>query len=320
MNIEKRIKRIIKKSDNIFVSGHRNLDLDAIGACIGICAIAKKFKKNCYIINDDKENELGVSKIIDEVSDDYIFIKSIKIPDLHKKNSVLIVVDTNKVNRIQNDKILHYFNNIIVIDHHQETEQTINGINVINENISSACEMVAFLIRKYNVEITEEEATILLSGMVLDTNNFTKKTSADTFYEAYFLGAYGANPKKVQYYLKEELKDYIIRNKVIVNTEIINGNLALAVADNKDSYKKEELAKIANTLMNFNDIDASFVVGNRIDGGVGISARSEGNINVGVITENLGGGGDICNAACHITDMSLKETESELKKVLNEEE
>lgn len=320
MKIEKRIKRIIKKSSNIFVSGHRNLDLDAIGACIGICAIARKYKKNCYIINDDKESELGVSKIIDETSDDYNYIKSVKIPDLHKKNSVLIVVDTNKVNRVQNDKILHYFNNIIVIDHHQETEQTINGINVINENISSACEMVAFLIRKYNVRITEEEATILLSGMVLDTNNFTKKTTADTFYEAYFLGAYGANPKKVQYYLKEELKDYIIRNKVIVNTQIINGNLAFAVADNKELYKKEELAKIANTLMNFNDIDASFVLGNRIDGGVGISARSEGNINVGVITENLGGGGDIYNAACHITDMSLKETESELKKVLNEEE
>ena len=320
MKIEKRIKSIIKKSSNIFVCGHKNLDLDAIGACIGICAIARKFKKECFIINDDLINELGVNKIIDETQDDYHFIKSSKIPDLHKKNSILIVVDTNKVNRIQNDKILHYFNNIIVLDHHQETEQTINGINVINENISSACEMVSFLIRKYNVKITEEEATIILSGIVLDTSNFTKKTSADTFYEAYSLVAYGANPKKVQYYLKEELKDYIIRNKVIVNTEIINGNLALAVANNKDSYKPEELAKIANTLMSFNDIDASFVIGNRTDGGVGISARSEGNINVGLKLENLGGGGDICNAASHITDMALKETESELKKVLSGEE
>ncbi len=320
MKIEKRIKRIIKKSDNIFVTGHKNLDLDAIGACIGIYAIAKKYKKECYIINDDTENELGVTKIIDETSTDYNFIKSEKIPNLYKKHSILIVVDTNKANLIQNDKILHYFNNIIVIDHHQETEQTINGINVINDNISSACEMVTFLIREYGVEITEEEATILLSGIVLDTSNFTKKASADTFYEAYSLVAYGANPKKVQYYLKEELKDYIIRNKVIVNTEIINDNLALAVAENSDLYKKEELAKIANTLMNFNDIDASFVIGKRQDGGVGISARSEGNINVGIITEKLGGGGDICNAACHITDMSLSETESELKKVLNEEE
>lgn len=320
MKIENQIKKVIKKSDNVFISGHKNLDLDAIGACVGIKAICDHFGKKSYIIVDDQVLELGVSKIINEISDEANIINSSEVSNLCKDNSTLVVVDTNKTNMIQNDKILHYFNNIIVIDHHQETDQTINGINIINELKSSACEQVTNLIELYKAKPNEHEATIILSGIVLDTNNFIKKTKADTYYAACYLTSLGANPKKVQYYLKEELKDYIIRNKVIVNTEIINGNLALAVANNKDSYKPEELAKIANTLMSFNDIDASFVIGNRTDGGVGISARSEGNINVGLKLENLGGGGDICNAASHITDMALKETESELKKVLSGEE
>ena len=320
MKIERRIKKIIKKCSNVFVSGHQNLDLDAIGACIGICAIAKKFGKECYIINDDIENELGVQKIINEIKDDYEIINSSKITDLYKKNSILIVVDTNKVNRIQNDKILHYFNNIIVIDHHQETEQTINGINIIDEFKSSACEMISLLTRLYNVEITPEEATIILSGIVLDTHNFSKKTSSDTFLEAYYLTELGASPKKVQYYLKENVNDYIIRNKVIMNVEVINDKYAISIDDSDYPYKKEDLAKIADTLLNFDGIAATFVLGNRTDGGVGISARSEGSVNVGQVLEELGGGGDNYNAACHIKDMNLNETKMELIRVLNKEE
>ena len=320
MKIEDKIKKIIKKSSNIFVTGHKNLDLDAIGACVGIKAIATNFGKECYIIIDDEEHELGVKKIIDEIKDTSNIIKSSDIPDLYKNNSVLIIVDTNKTNMIQNDKIIHYFNNVLVIDHHQETSQTINGINIIDTNKSSACEMVSSLLRKYKVELLEEEASIVLSGIVLDTQSFSKKTSPDTLYEAYFLTIVGANLKKVQYYLKENLNDYIIRNKVIMNVEVINNKYAVTLADSKSTYKKEELAKIANTLVNFNDIEASFVLGNRIDGGIGISARSAGSIDVGCILEHIGGGGDKYNAACQIKDMNLEEVKGELIKVLNEEE
>lgn len=320
MKIEERIKRVIKKSNKIFVSGHKNLDLDAIGSCIGISAIARHFGKECYIIVDDQEHELGVQKILNELDEKYHIIESSKVSNLCKKNNTLIIVDTNKTNMIQNDKILHYFNNIIVLDHHQETGQTINGINIIDEKRSSACEMISELIRKFKVSITQEEATIILSGLVLDTHDFTKKTSAETFYESYYLTALGANPKKVQYYLKENLKDYIIRNKVVMNVEVINTKYAVAVGDSNEKYKREELAKIANTLLNFNDIEASFVIGNRVDEGVGISARSEGSVDVSVITEQLGGGGDIYNAACHIKDMDLDEVKAELIRVLNEGE
>ena len=320
MKIEDRIKKVIKKSNNVFIMGHKNLDLDAIGACIGVKAICDYFNKDSYIIIDDKENELSVAKVLEEVKDEVKITTSDDIADFCKNNSTLVIVDTNKTNMVQNDRILHYFANIIVIDHHQETDQTINGINIINESKSSACEMVANLIERYKAPLNEHDATIVLSGIVLDTNNFIKKTKSETYYAACFLTALGANPKKVQYYLKENLKDYIIRNKVIVNTELLNGKYAITVGDSNTVYKREELAKIADTLLNFNSVLASFVIGNREDGGIGISARSEGKVNVGKITEKLGGGGDNFNAASVIQNSNLEEVKKELIKVLNEEE
>lgn len=318
MKLEKEIKKIIKRSKNIFVIAHKNLDLDALGACVGITSIATHFNKPSYIIIDDEKHELGVKKILDEIEGKLNIIKSDEIPKYHHKNSILIIVDTNKAHLLQSDRVLHYFDNIIILDHHQETEQTIvTNTRIINENASSACEIIVNLIENYNVCLNPEMATIILSGIVLDTSNFIVKTDTDTYYAAYYLTKQKADPRKVQYYLKQDIKDYIIRQKVITEVEVINGKYALSVAPDKIKYKREELAKIADTLLQFNNIEASFVLGNRIDGGVGLSARSEGLVNVGEIAENLGGGGDDYDAAAQIKNLTLKESKEELIKILN---
>lgn len=319
MKMEKEIKKIIKKSKNIFIVGHKNLDLDALGACVGIATMANHFHKESYIIIDDKKHELGVEKVLNEIKNDFNIIKSIDIPHYHHKTSSLIIVDTNKAHLLQSDRILHYFDEIIILDHHQETDQTIStNINIINEKASSACEIITNLIEKHSVKLTSKIATIILSGIVLDTSNFIVKTDADTYYAAHYLTKQQADPRKVQYYLKQDIKDYIIRQKVITEVEVINDKYALAVAPTKIKYKREELAKIADTLLQFNNIEASFVLGNRIDDGIGLSARSEGAINVGEVAENLGGGGDNYDAAAQIKNLTLKEAKEELIKILNQ--
>ena len=320
MEIEKRIKKIIKKSDNVFVMGHKDLDLDAIGACVGVTSICNHYNKDSFIRIDDNLFELGVQKILSEIRDNKNIIKSDEINNYFKKNSVLVIVDVSKVHLLQNPKILHYFNQIIVLDHHQITEQTINAVSIIDDRYSSAGEIVANLIEMYGVKPTKEDATILLSGIVLDTNNFQVKTTSNTYYAAYFLSKCGANSKKIQYYLKENVNDYIIRNKVIMNTEIINGKYAVAKALKDVKYKREELAKIADTLLSFHGIDASFIIGERIDDGIGISARSEGNVDVAKITEQLGGGGNMTSAACQLFDTTIDKVYKELKDILNKEE
>lgn len=318
MQIENKIKKIIKKSKNVFVVGHKNLDLDAIGACIGVSQIATHFNKNSYIIIDDEKNELGVAKLLTELDDKTILIKSKDIPKYHYKDSILIIVDTNKAHLLQNDQIIHYFNHIIILDHHQESDQTIpNTIQIINEKASSACEIVTGLIEKYQVKLTPTTATHMLAGIVLDTNNFIVKTTQETYLSAYYLTKQGANPKKVQSYFKQDIKEYLERQKVISKVKVIHDKYALIVASEKQQYKREELAKIADTLLRFKNIEASFVLGNRIDGGIGLSARSEGSINVGEIAENLGGGGDNHDAAAQINNgKTLTEVSLELIDLL----
>lgn len=318
MKIENQIKRKIKRSKNVFIVAHKNLDLDAIGACIGVASICHSFHKKNYIIMDDKKHELGVDKLLKEIESNYTIIKSKEIPKYHHRKSILIIVDTNKAHLLQNDQILHYFDDIIILDHHQESDQTIShALQIINENASSACEIVTNLIEHYHLKLTAKTATFILSGIVLDTTNFVVKTDTETYQAAYYLAKQGANPKKVQYFLKQDIKDYIIRQKVITEAKVINDKYALSVASEKVKYKREELAKIADTLLQFNNIEASFVLGNRADGGVGLSARSEGTVNVGEIAEHLGGGGDDHDAAAQIKNMELQEVAKELINLLD---
>lgn len=318
MKIENKIKSKIKRSNNVFIVAHKNLDLDAIGACIGMASICNSFHKKNYIIVDDTKHELSVGKLLKEIESTYTLIKSKDIPKYHHKKSILVIVDTNKAHLLQNDQILHYFDDIIILDHHQESDQTIShALQIINENASSACEIVTDLIEHYHVKLTEKTATFILSGIVLDTSNFIVKTDAETYEAAYYLAKQGADPKKVQYFLKQDIKDYIIRQKVITEVQVIHEKYALAVAKEEKKYKREELAKIADTLLQFNDIEASFVLGNRTDGGVGLSARSEGTVNVGEIAETFGGGGDNHDAAAQMKNRNLKEVAEELINLLN---
>lgn len=318
MKIEKQIKKRIKRSKNVFIVAHKDLDLDALGACIGISSICNSFHKKNYIIMDDKKHELSVGKVLKELEGTYTIIKSSEIPKYHHKRSILIIVDTNKAQLLQNDKILHYFDHIVILDHHQETDQTISHtLQIINENSSSACEIVTNLVEKYHVNLDEKTATFILAGIVLDTSNFIVKTDTKTYQAAYYLAKQGANPRKVQYFLKQDIKDYIIRQKVITEVKVINEKYALSVAPEKLKYKREELAKIADTLLQFNNIEASFVLGNRVDGGIGLSARSVGNVNVGNIAEYFGGGGDNHDAAAQIKNRELKEVTEELIKLLD---
>lgn len=317
MKIENIIKKKIKKSKNIFVVAHKNLDLDALGSCIGVVSIGSHFHKKSYIILDDEKHELSVTKVLNQIKEDYQFIKSTEISKYHYKNSILFVVDVNKSTLLQSDKIISYFDTVIILDHHQETNETITtNLKIIDEEVSSACELVTNLISKYHIKLSPKASTSILAGIVLDTNNFIIKTTANTYKASYFLAQQNASPEQVQSFLKQDINEYILRQKVINEVKVINNKYAVSVAPKTLKYKREELAKIADTLLQFDHIQASFVLGNRNDGGIGLSARSDGIINVGKIAQTLGGGGDKNDAAAQIMNKKLEEVEEELIMLL----
>lgn len=315
----KDIKRIIKNHKTVFITGHKGLDIDAIGSSLGMYSIIKSYNREAYIIVDDENLEAGVKKVIDDQIN-VKFIKSSEIENLKSKSNLLIVVDTNKINLLPNETLINQFTNIIVIDHHQTNEKSIkNGLIIIDKEKSSTCEMITELINNYKVNIAPEIATALLSGIVLDTNNFTLTTTKDTYYSAYLLTKLGANPKKAGSYLKQDINDYIIQQQAITNVEVIKGKYAITVCSDKIIYKREELARIADTLMEFNRIEASFVLGKIAKDIIGLSARSEESIDVGKLAEKFGGGGSNTEAAAQINSNNLSKEKENLMSIIRKE-
>lgn len=319
----KKLNQALKNTKNIFLMAHKNLDLDALGSSIGMYLMLKRRKKECYLIIDDKDHEPGVEKILKELDGCINIIKSEKIEEyLHPKNqkNLLIILDTNKSDLVQSEKILKKIERKLVIDHHDLGKTTVKDATIINDcKVSSTCEMIASLIEYYDVEIDSYYATILLSGIVLDTNNFTLNTTSETFYTAYYLTSLGASAKKVQYLLKQDIVEYTERQKLMSEIETINDNVALTKASANTYYRREDLAKVADTLLFFNNIEASFVIGKMDKDTVAVSARSLGNYDISKILEKIGGGGDTYTGAAQIKNTTISKVEQELKKLINEE-
>ena len=319
----RKINKALRKAKTVFLMAHRDLDLDALGSSIGMNLILKRKKKKCFIIIDDKSHEPGVEKVLRELEGCINIIKSEQIEEKMNKNNnknLLIILDTNKSELVQSQEALKKFDKKIVIDHHDVGKTTIKDATLIIDNkVSSACEMIASLIEHYDVEIDSYYATILLSGIVLDTNNFTLNTTSETFYISYYLTSLGASAKKVQYLLKQDLQEYTERQKLMSAIETIDGNIAFTKATPHTKYRREDLAKVADTLLFFNNIEASFVIGKIGKDTIGLSARSLGNYNIGKILEKLGGGGDTFNGAAKFEKTTISKVEQELKKLIKEE-
>ena len=313
----KKINKAIRNAKKVFIMAHKNLDLDALGSSIGMYIVLKKRKKNCYLIIDDKNHEPGVEKVLRELEGCIEIIKSEDLTDyLHKKSqkNLLIVLDTNKTELVQSQEALKKIEKKLVIDHHDLGKTSIKNAIIIDDNkVSSTCEMIASLIEYYDVEIDSYYATILLSGIVLDTNNFTLNTTAETFYMSYYLTSLGASAKKVQYLLKQDINEYTERQKLMSAIETIDGKVAFTKATPYTQYRREDLAKVADTLLFFNNIEASFVET------IGLSARSLGNYDISKILVKLGGGGDAFNGAAKFENTTISKVEQELKKLIKEE-
>ncbi len=320
----KELKREIKRSDTIFLMAHKDMDLDALGSCIGLYTILTKKNKNCYIIIDDKQHEMGVEKVLVELEG---YLKIIKSENLDEKinkrerKNLLIILDTNKTDLVQSKEALKKIDRKLIIDHHDISKSTIKDtVKIIDNKVSSTCEMITELIEYYDVEVEPYYATVLLAGIVLDTNNFTLKTTSDTYYSAYYLTCLGASAKKVQYLLKQDLEEYTERQKLLADIETINGKIAFTKATQYTVYRREDLAKVADTLLFFNNIEASFVIGKIGKDTIGISARSLGSFDIVSILEKFGGGGDSYNGAAKVENATISKVEQMLKKAIKDQE
>lgn len=311
-----KIENLINKSDEVFITAHKYIDLDALGSILGIYYIVNNLGKNAHIIIDDEEVNPEVRRALSTVKkiDDIIPKTYDEIKGLITDNSLLIVCDTNKKTRVQNEELLK-INKKIVIDHHVESKHVIEDLTYkfIDTNCSSATEIVLDLINELNIYIPAEIATIMLAGMYIDTNGFSIKTGEKTHIYASMLYKFGADSKEAQYLLKQNFTEFKRRQKLTLATDIYD---EYAITTSDSIYSSTELAKASDVLLTFNGVEASFSIAKLDDDVVGMSARSLGNVDVEKIMLHFNGGGHKTDAATQIRDKSVEEVKRELLEFL----
>ena len=294
------------------------LYFDAIASSIGMYLIANKFTSNVHIIVDEDpvKIEAGVKKIINAVKKNISVISLDKYKQLSGNDDVLVAVDVNKSNLLCCSDCVDNFKDIIVIDHHNEDEKTLNSdAKFVVSDISSTSEIVAELLGLYQIKYDSNIANYLLSGIYLDTNKFTKNASSKTMKLVSKLLERGADLGFVNDLFEE---DYASDRKVqdlVGKTNFFTYVVGICCGDELENYTKEELAKAADYLLKYK-VDAAFALGSLDEKTISISARSKGKVDAGFIMQQFGGGGNLYSAASKITDEDLPSVHKRLEKVL----
>lgn len=316
------LTQLIKEHNSILIMTHRNPDFDGMGSALGLQQIINSFKKESYICINNSEKNSSLKKSYDLIKENNLYFNTVKksyVEKLINDDTLLIILDTHKKEMTEIPELIDKVKNIIVIDHHIKSKDHINDITLsyINSGLSSTVEFMANYIKYLNKQIDPLFATFMLVGLEIDTNNFRLKTTDKTYEAAAFLSKLGADNILKQELLQENKEIYIKRQKLIEKSFMINKNMSLCVLDSK-IYENKDLAAIAEELLQFENVEASFVIGNISKDIVGISARSIGKINVEEIMAKLGGGGHYTEAATQIKEKTINEVQELLLNVLKE--
>lgn len=317
------LRDMIRESSNVVIMGHRMPDMDALGAAIGVLKAAQLFNKEAYIVLEGINP--AIQKMMEMLKEDERIIKRFVSPEqaLHlvESKTLAVVVDTHKASMVKEPRLLQQTDKIVVIDHHRRSEEFISKSVLVymEPYASSACELVTELLQYIHERISLDvrEATSLLAGITVDTKSFSLRTGARTFEAASFLRRNGADSMLIQRMLKEDLEEYILKADIIKHAEVLYDHIAIAVTEPSRKYSQLHIAQSADTLLNMTGIYASFVISERPDGLIGVSARSLGAMNVQVVMERLGGGGHLTNAAAQL-ECGVREASARLRRILEE--
>ena len=315
------LAELIKASSQVLVMGHRISDMDSIGAAVAVCSIARKYgiKANIVVNTEKSVAKMLINKMKTAPEYRECFISPQEAILSATSKTLLVVVDTNRPEQVEDTGLLQSFSRVAVIDHHRRAATYIENaaLSFIEPYASSACELLTEMIEVIMDEpdLMKCEAEAILAGIVLDTKSFTLRTGERTFDAAAFLRRAGADTAEAKRFLQSGLEQSVAKYKILQNTRLYRGT---AIAIPEEPQDRIVAAQAADELLNVAGVDASMVMFRTEEGNVFVSARSIGEMNVQMIMEKLGGGGNRAAAAANMGDVSLGDAEAKLMAAIDE--
>ena len=315
------LAELVKDSSRVLVMGHRFADLDSVGAAVGVCCFARQFGVKSNIVIDMHHN--AAQSLIESVrkAPEYrdAFISPQEAMAKADSHTLLVVVDTNRPEQVEDRDLLLSCIRVAVIDHHRVAATYIQNVALgfVEPYASSTCELVTELLQELRepAGILRCEAEALLAGIVLDTKSFTIRTGERTFDAAARLRRTGADTAEVKKLLQTDMEDAIAKYKIMQSAQLYR---KVAVAAPKEPQTRVVAAQAADELLNISGVDASIVVARDSKGKTFASARSIGDLNVQLIMERLGGGGNRSAAAAQFDDCDVKEAVKRVYAAIDE--
>lgn len=317
------LRELIDQSANVMIMGHKNGDMDSLGAAIGLFQAVESRGVDTYIVvkKNVSNAKLLLSNFTNEPKYSNNIISGDKAMSLMDKQTLLIVVDTHRRSMVEYPEILSAAKSVVLIDHHRRAEDFIdNAVLTYHEPYaSSTCEMVTEILQyiQDTPKISVREAEALYAGIFLDTKGFAFKTGVRTFEAAAYLRRMGADPINVRRLFKSGLDDSIRVSRIIADAKLYRNNIAIVVCNDKGKDLQVIVAKAADELLNIAGVEASFVIA-RTGSKIIISGRSLETINVQLILEQLGGGGHITIAGAQLEDVGMDFALQKLYEAIDE--
>lgn len=317
------LRELIDHSGKVLIMGHKNSDMDSIGAAIGLFKAVIGRDKTPYIVSDSESS--NAKMLIDGFKKlpqyENSFITGEQALNIYSKDTLVIVVDVHRPVMVECPELLVHAENIVLIDHHRRSEDFIeNAVLTYHEPYASSTSEMVTEILQYIQEkdrINQQEAEALYAGIFMDTKGFTSKTGVRTFEAASYLRRMGVNPVNVRRLFKTNFASYVTRADIIRRAEVYRGNIAFSYLYDECPDMAVTVAQAADELLDISGIEASFVLA-KTENRILISGRSLDNINVQVILEKLGGGGHITIAGAQLKDVSMEEADVMLKNAIND--
>ena len=314
------LMELIGQSSQVFVMGHSNADLDSLGAAMGICCLCRKKGKPANIVIDLEHNSTTklISQVLKVPEYEGVFISGQEAMVACDKGSVLVVVDTNRPDQVEFKPLLEAINKVCVVDHHRRAADYISPVvlDLHETYASSASELVTELLI-YGVDSSDVlpiEAKALLAGICMDTKFFNVRTGERTFEAAAALRRMGADTTEVKLLMQNDFQGTVAKYQIVRSARLYRGELAIAALN----YETNRIlaAQAADDMLNISGITASFVLFPD-NGQTIISARSIGKVNVQVILEELGGGGNAMVAGAQMKDTPVDQALDRLVEAID---